>query len=144
MFEDSGAATYSCSVNEKNNMKNDIFIWHELDTTDQKRSGNFINKLFGWTIKEIDAGEFGIYTIFQKDGQDIAGMMNPTKESPNRQPQWQTYISVDNVDEYAERTIELGGKVLVQPHEVQGFGRVCLISDPTGASMPLVTTIKKT
>ncbi len=124
-------------------MKDDIFIWHELDTNDQKKSGNFMNGLFGWTLKEIDAGEFGIYTIFQKDGQDIAGMMNPTKESPNRQSQWQTYISVDDVDEFTQRAIELGGKVLVPPHDVPGFGRVCLISDPTGANMPLVMTINK-
>lgn len=123
-------------------MNDDIFIWHELDTNNQKKSGNFINKLFGWTLKEIDAGEFGIYTIFQKDGRDIAGMMKPTKESPNRQSQWQSYISVNNVDEFAQRTIELGGKVVIPPHDVPGFGSVCLISDPTGANMPLVTIFK--
>lgn len=123
-------------------MNEDIFIWHELDTNDQKTSGHFISNLFGWTLKETDAGEFGIYTIFQKDGRDIAGMMNPTKESPTKHSQWQTYISVDNVDEFAQRTTELGGKVLVAPHDVPGFGRVCLISDPTGANMPLVSTKK--
>ncbi len=42
-------------------MKDDTFICHELDTNDQKKSGNY---LFAWTLKEIDAGEFGIYTIF--------------------------------------------------------------------------------
>ncbi|MGZ5243609.1 MAG: VOC family protein [Bacteroidia bacterium] len=124
-------------------MSEDIFIWHELDTNDQKQSGDFISGLFGWTLKEIDAGEFGIYTIFQKDGQDIAGMMNPTKESPNRQSQWQAYISVDNVDKFAQRAIELGGKVLVPPHDVPEFGRVCLIADPTGANMALVTIKNK-
>lgn len=123
-------------------MSEGIFIWHELDTNDQKLSGEFISSLFGWTLKEINAGEFGTYTIFQKDGRDIAGMMNPTKASPNKHPQWQAYISVDNVDKFAQRTIELGGKVLVEPHDVPGFGRVCLISDPTGASMPLVSTKK--
>lgn len=45
----------------------------------------FFSELLGWTLKEIDAGEFGIYTIFQKDGQDVAGMMNQTSESPNKQ-----------------------------------------------------------
>lgn len=124
--------------------KDEIFIWHELDTKNQKKSGTFINQLFGWTLKDIDAGEFGTYTIFQKDGQDIAGMMNPTKESPANKSQWQTYISVEDVDIFAQRTIELGGKVLVPPHEVPEFGIVCLIFDPTGATMPLVKPVKVT
>jgi predicted enzyme related to lactoylglutathione lyase len=123
--------------------KEEIFIWHELDTSDQKKSGQFLVNLFGWTIKEVDAGEFGIYTIFQKDGEDIAGMMNPTPESPNKKSQWQTYISVNDVDVYAHRAKELGGIVLVPPHDVPEFGRVCLISEPTGATIPLVEPFKK-
>lgn len=122
--------------------RNKIFIWNELDTVDQKRSGMFFSKLLGWTLKEVDAGEFGKYTIFQKDGQDVAGMMNPTSESPTKQSHWQTYIAVENVDESARKVAELGGKVLVPPHEVPDFGRVCLISDPTGATVPLVRPIK--
>jgi len=121
----------------------EIFIWNELDTTDQKRSGDFFCKLLGWTPKEIDAGEFGTYTIFQKDGQDVAGMMNPTPGSSTKQSRWQTYIAVDDVDKCAAQTIELGGKVLVPPHEVPDFGRVCLISDPMGATVPLVAPIQK-
>jgi hypothetical protein len=123
--------------------RQEVFIWNELDTTDQKKSGAFFSKLLGWTLKEVDAGEFGIYTIFQKDGQDIAGMMNPTMESPIKQPGWQTYVAVDDVDESAQKTIRLGGKVLVPPHDVPGFGRVCLISDPVGATVPLVKPIKE-
>ena len=123
--------------------RQDIFIWNELDTTNQKESGTFFSKLLGWTLKEIDAGEFGIYTIFQKDGQDIAGMMNPTPESQAKQSQWQTYIAVNDVDVCAEKTVKLGGKVLVPPHDVPKFGRVCLIADPTGAMVPLATPIQK-
>ena len=68
--------------------RQEIFIWNELDTTDQKRSGDFFCKLLGWTPKEMDAGEFGTYTIFQKDGQDVAGMMNPTPGSSTKQSRW--------------------------------------------------------
>ncbi len=123
--------------------RQEIFIWNELDTTDQKKSGAFFSKLLGWTLKEVDAGEFGIYTIFQKEGQDVAGMMNPTPESPAKQSCWQTYIAVDDVDKCAKQTTKLGGKVLVPPHEVPDFGRVCLISDPTGATVLLVTPVQK-
>lgn len=121
----------------------DVFIWNELDTADQEKSGSFFCKLLGWTLKKVDAGEFGVYTIFQKQGHDLAGMMNPTPLSPSGESRWQTYIAVDDVDECAAQTIKLGGKVIVPPHEVVDFGRVCLIADPTGATVPLVTPIQK-
>ena len=54
-------------MNEKN-----PFIWQELVTPDQETSGTFFSKLFGWSLKQVDAGEFGTYTLFQKEGQDIA------------------------------------------------------------------------
>ena len=60
------------------------FIWHELVTVDQPTSGDFFSQLFGWTRKEVDAGRFGIYTLFQKNGQDVAGMMNPTHRARDR------------------------------------------------------------
>ena len=116
------------------------FIWNELDTPDQKASGTFFSALLGWTRKEVDAGRFGIYTLFQQQGQDVAGMMNPTGASPAREPRWQAYIAVSDVDACALRVAELGGKVVAPPHDVPEFGRVCQIADPTGALVCLVTT----
>ena len=60
------------------------FIWHELVTSDQEISGAFFSQLLGWERKQVDAGEFGAYTLFQKNGQDVAGMMNPTPDTPVR------------------------------------------------------------
>lgn len=51
------------------------FIWHELVTADQPTSGAFFSELFGWTRKKVDAGPFGTYTLFQMNGQDVAGMI---------------------------------------------------------------------
>ena len=114
------------------------FIWHELVTEDQTSSGTFFSKLFGWTRKEVDAGPFGTYTLFKQGGKDVAGMMNPTPDTPGKGSYWHSYIAVDNVDECAMRVPSLGGKVLVAPHDVPEFGRVCAVADPTGAVAHLV------
>ena len=119
------------------------FIWHELVTPDQKKSGTFFSQLFGWTRKEVDAGKFGIYTLFQKDGQDVAGMMNPTPETPVNESFWHSYIAVENVDDCAKRAPSLGGRVVVPPHEVPDVGRVCIVADPTGAIAHLMQPIKQ-
>jgi len=109
------------------------FIWHELVTSDQKESGSFFGQLFGWELKEVDAGKFGVYTLFQKQGQDVAGMMNPTPDTIGKGSYWHSYIAVDDVDNCAKRVTTLGGKVLVPPHDVPDVGRICAVSDPTGA-----------
>jgi predicted enzyme related to lactoylglutathione lyase len=114
------------------------FIWHELVTPDQPASGTFLSRLLGWTSREVDAGPFGMYTLFQKDGQDVAGMMNPTPDSPGSGAYWHPYIAVDDVDECARLVPSLGGSILVAPHDVPDFGRVCAVADPVGAVAHLV------
>ena len=118
------------------------FIWQELVTSDQETSGAFFSKLFGWSLKQVDAGEFGTYTLFQKDGQDIAGMMSPTPETPGNGSYWHSYIAVEDIDDCAKQTTVLGGKVLVSPHDVPDVGRVCAVSDPTGAIVHLMQPVK--
>ena len=119
------------------------FIWHELVTADQPTSGAFFSQLFGWTRKEVDAGPFGTYTLFQLNGQDVAGMMNPTPDTPGKGSFWHSYISVGDVDACAQRASSLGGSVLVAPHDVTDVGRMCVVADPTGAVTHLMQPVKK-
>lgn len=109
------------------------FVWHELVTPDQASSGAFFSKLFGWTRAEVDAGPFGIYTLFHKNGQDIAGMMNPTPDAPAKGSFWHSYIAVEDIEECARRSPLLGGSVLMPPHDVPDVGHICIVADPTGA-----------
>jgi len=119
------------------------FIWQELVTHDQETSGTFFSKLLGWQLKKVDAGKFGTYTLFQKDGQDIAGMMNPTPGTPGKGSYWHSYIAVDDIEQCARLTTELGGTVLVAPHDVPDVGRVCALSDPTGAIVHLMQPLER-
>ena len=119
------------------------FIWHELVTPDQTRSGTFFCQLLGWTSKEVDAGSFGIYTLFQKDGRDIAGMMNPTPDTPVKNSFWHAYLAVEDVDDCARQALLLGGKVVVPPHDVPDVGRICAVADPTGAIAHLMEPLKR-
>lgn len=118
------------------------FIWQELVTPDQETSGRFFSKLFGWDLKQVDAGEFGTYTLFQKEGRDIAGMMNPTHNTPGQGSYWHSYIAVEDIEDCAKQTILLGGTVLVPPHDVPDVGRVCAVSDPAGAIVHLMQPVE--
>jgi len=47
-------------------------------------------------------------------------------------PHWNVYISVDDVDATAASVEAGGGAVLMPPMDVMEFGRMAVISDPTG------------
>jgi hypothetical protein len=112
-----------------------IFLWNELLTDDQPIAGAFYSKLFGWQRREIDAGPLGTYTLFQRDGRDLAGMMNPTARdyAGSPPPRWIAYIAVDDAAKTAARVADLGGTVLEPPNHVPGVGTICMFQDPVGA-----------
>jgi uncharacterized protein len=115
------------------------FIWNHLVTTNQPKSGAFYSQLLGWQRREVDAGPFGSYTLFQQKGVDVAGMMEPTIDYTRSRPsQWYAYIAVDDVDACAKRAQQLGGKVVEPPHDIPQVGRACLIADPLSASITLM------
>lgn len=121
-----------------------VFFWNELVTSDQEKSGAFYSGLFGWTRREVDSGPFGTYTIFQQNGKDVAGMMNPTIDyTRSRPPCWYAYIAVEDVDACASRVTELGGMVIEPPIDVPGVGRACMIADPGGAVVRIMTPAKE-
>jgi predicted enzyme related to lactoylglutathione lyase len=116
------------------------FIWNELVTTDQQACGAFYSALLGWTRKEVDMGPIGTYTVFQQNGRDVAGMMNPATEfSRARPPFWSAYIAVEDIDACAARVTGLGGQVIAGPEDIPDVGRVCLLTDPSGAPVCLMT-----
>lgn len=116
------------------------FMWNQLVTPDQKKSGDFYCGLLGWSKREVNAGPFGTYTIFSRDGSDVGGMMNPTTDfSRSRPPWWQAFIAVADVDACASRVAELGGTIIEPPHEIPRVGRACMVADPMGAVVQLIS-----
>ncbi|MCU7886640.1 MAG: VOC family protein, partial [Candidatus Thiodiazotropha sp. (ex Lucinoma annulata)] len=63
-------------------------------------------------------------------------------DTPGKGSFWHSYIAVDDVDNCAKRASDLGGKVLVPPQDVPDVGRICIVSDPTGAITHLMQPIE--
>lgn len=130
---------HSCRY-DSNMTKNATFIWNELVTTDQEKCGTFYSALLGWTRKKIDMGPIGSYTLFQLNGEDVAGMMDPATDfSRSRPPFWSAYIAVDDINACAARVTELGGQLIAEPEDIPDVGRVCMLCDPSGAPVCLMT-----
>jgi predicted enzyme related to lactoylglutathione lyase len=115
------------------------FMWNELVTRDMGAAEKFYTELLGW--KAVDSGMPDMkYIVFKADGKEASGMMDMPPDVPKEVPShWMAYIAVDNVDAAIEKTKKLGGQVLHGPQDVPEVGRFCIIQDPTGGVVSLIT-----
>lgn len=115
------------------------FCWMELNAGDTKPAQNFYSELLGWKMKPSSMPDME-YTEFSVDGEEmLGGMFNIPTEMGEVPPHWMAYVAVDDVDASAAKVAELGGKVEREPMDIPGVGRFCIISDPTGAHLALIT-----
>ncbi|HEV7687524.1 MAG TPA: VOC family protein [Acidimicrobiia bacterium] len=112
--------------------------WFELHTRDYDASVQFYKEVFGWDAKTMsDTPEFRYTTLGEGEGA-LAGLMDSTGFLPEGVPaHWAVYLRVADTDAAVKTTVDLGGAVIM-PAEDTPYGRIALVSDPTGAHFRLV------
>jgi predicted enzyme related to lactoylglutathione lyase len=113
------------------------FCWPELYTPDQSGAKVFYVRLFGWELRDIPIGPGAVYTIFTLGGRDAAACYGALPEMVEQgiRPHWIAYVSVASSDETATKAKAAGGKVVKDPFDVPGIGRMSVLQDPTGATI---------
>jgi len=114
------------------------FCWNELASTDAEAAKKFYTELLGWTLKESNAVGM-VYNEVVVGGQHIGGMYQMGPEYGDAPSHWIAYVAVEDVEASAKRVEELGGKVCVPPTDIPNTGRFCVITDPAGATLSLIT-----
>lgn len=114
------------------------FTWHELMTTDAAGAVAFYEKLFGWTVQEMDMGPAGKYRIFSKGDQGVCGAMTAPPGTP---PHWLAYVGARDTNAAVKKIAELGGKILVPATDVPNMVRFAVAMDPQGAAFGVVQNI---
>ena len=111
------------------------FSWPELATTDQKAGVAYYRGLFGWDVKEEPIGPTEVYSMFQMRGRPVAAAytMRPEEKQAGAPPHWNSYVTVNNVDETVTKAQAIGARVFAPPFDVMDAGRMAVLQDPTGA-----------
>lgn len=122
--------------------KHGVFSWNELMTTDMAAAKSFYSKMFNWQLQ--DMGTEMPYTMAKLGDQEVAGLMPMPPEVGKMPPMWGAYVAVDDVAASAKQAETLGGKVLLEPRDIPDVGRFCVISDPQGATLNIITFFTKT
>jgi predicted enzyme related to lactoylglutathione lyase len=115
------------------------FSWTELASTDQSGAKKFYTSLFGWEFKDNDMGPDGVYTIFTREGKDVAALytLKADMQKQGVPPNWASYITVENADAATAKAKSLGGTVVMDAFDVMEHGRMAVITDPQGATFCL-------
>ena len=122
--------------------KHGTFCWNELMTHDMGGARKFYTELLGWGASDMPMAG-GQYTVFKAAEAQAGGMMKIDPKWGEVPSHWMAYITVDDVDASTKKAEKLGGKVIVQPTDIPTVGRFSVISDPTGATVGLITPPKK-
>lgn len=113
------------------------FSWNELMTTDLDGAKSFYSEMFSWQLEDMN-NEMP-YTMAKINGQDSAGLMSMPPEAGGMPPMWGAYVTVDDVEASAKQAVALGGNILLEARDIPNVGRFCVISDPQGAALSLIT-----
>jgi len=115
--------------------------WNELNTRDPKGAISYYSKMCGWEFDTMPMPDGGDYHVAKKGDAMIAGIFDiaAMPELAKVPPHWFMYIAVEDVDAAAKETAAGGGKVIREPWDVPGVGRIAILQDPTGAAVGWMT-----
>jgi len=117
-----------------------VFSLNELITTDLASEKKFYGELLGWTFTETKTIYGNPYLVIHRESTLVGGMMLKEGNVPDDvMPCWDPYITVEDVEESAKKVENLGGEVILPPTEIPKVGCFCVIKDPQGISLNLIT-----
>lgn len=115
------------------------FAWNELVTKDVEAAKSFYAKILGWSYEPMPMPQGGTYWLAKLGDQMVGGLM--TMEGVP--PFWLPYIEVDDVDARIAKAAANGGTVMRPPFDIPDVGRIAILTDATGASLGLMTPVKR-
>lgn len=119
------------------------FCWNELATSNVHAAKDFYGKVFGWKFSDHAMGDT-TYTMIKANDKDFAGIWAIPKEKEKQiPPHWMAYILVDNLDKSLEKARKHGASIVKPASDAGDFGRLAIITDPTGAHIALWQTLRK-
>ncbi len=114
------------------------FVWQDLMTDDVDAAVDFYGDLLGWEFEEtVRLGDR--YVLARSAGSYVAGIAHVEHpDTPDEDiDQWLSYLSVPDVERAVEQVGRAGGRVLVDPVDLQA-ARAAVITDSGGAPLGLL------
>lgn len=116
------------------------FHWNELMTRDLAASKTFYGETLGWTFEDVPMPDGTTYAVAMLGEKAVAGLFDVTQMPGDASAEtWFAYIAVDDLDAVLAAARERGATILREPFEVEGVGRIALLTDPRGVAQGWMT-----
>ena len=113
--------------------------WLDLTTDKADELRDFYAAVMGWQVDALDMGGYSDYNMLApKGGEPAAGICHARGANDNLPAQWLLYVNVEDIDSSIRRAVELGGHLVDGPRKM-GKNRFCVIRDPAGAVIALIS-----
>lgn len=105
-------------------------VHFELGAQDPERAAEFYKQVFGWEIQKWPGPED--YWLATTGPDSKPGINGGIMRHKDGMPRTVNTIEVSSVDEFAEKVIQLGGKVVVPKMAIAGVGYLAYCHDTEG------------
>ncbi len=114
-------------------------VWKDLTVENADVIRDFYGEVVGWKHEPVDMGGYDDYNMEPpQGGAAVAGICHARGANDNLPAQWLLYVNVEDVDSSVRRAVELGGHLVDGPRKM-GKNRFCVIRDPAGAVIALIS-----
>jgi predicted enzyme related to lactoylglutathione lyase len=112
--------------------------WFELHARDYAGALAFYRDVFGWDIQVMsDTPDFQ-YSVMADGDEQLAGVMDSAATLADGVPShWLVYFGVDDTDQALAKITQLGGAIVMGATDTP-YGRLAVVTDPTGAMFSLL------
>lgn len=102
----------------------------EIRISDLERSLAFYRQVFGW--KPVPAEVHNYIILDVPEDCPVGITLIPGNESKEDSKRLVLYFAVDDPEEIISKVKDLGGRVILGPRKVQGYGTIYQFTDPNG------------
>jgi predicted enzyme related to lactoylglutathione lyase len=121
-------------MSERDGYEPGVPCWVAAVEPNPERAVSFYASLFGWEATNLMPDDSPAkYFLCTLGGRRVAAVVSQHGAPPPPVPVWGTYVWVNSADETVARATEAGGRVLGEPFDSPGGGRMAVLSDPSGA-----------
>ena len=118
------------------------FYWNERTTRDVEGVKKFYAATMGWTFDGMPMPG-GTYWVAKMGDEHVGGVFDISGHEYDGVPEgWMSYIAVDDVDARVAKAVKAGAKVMKQPFDVPGVGRIAILLEEGGAGIGWITPAK--
>jgi hypothetical protein len=115
------------------------FYWNERTTRDVEGVKKFYADTMGSSYDGMPMPG-GTYWLATMGGEPVGGIFDISGNEYEGVPEgWMSYIAVDDVDARVKKAVKAGAKVMKQPFDVPGVGRIAILLEQGGAGVGWIT-----